>query len=314
MPPPLRRLRLAAVRPARLGPLLALCAASAAAGAAPLELYEQPGFQGMALGLDRPLSQLADYGFDNRTRSVVVRSGQWELCTEPGWRGQCLVLGPGPHADLPPALQRHISSARPHAGPPGAPGSPADDTFARAAVVLYNDGGFRGPGLPVDGPVPSLGKLGMGDRVSSVEVRRGQWQICRDSHYEGTCVVLGPGRHHLSGGLHDEASSLRPVFGPGHQPLPAHGGLTLYEHGDFSGRELMVTAPVEYLGRSGFGDLASSVEVHAGLWQVCTDSVFHGRCITLGPGRHALSGGMHDRISSVRPALPDRSPAWRPLD
>lgn len=287
---------------------------AAAASAAPLELYEEPGFQGMALGLDRPLAQLADYGFDNRARSVLVRSGQWELCSEPGWRGQCLVLGPGQHAELPPALQRQISSARPHAGVPDVPGSPVDDPVARAPVVLYNDGGFRGPGLPVDGPVPSLGEHGMGDRVSSVEVRRGQWQLCKDSGYRGQCIVLGPGRHHLSGPLHDEASSIRPVFGPSQQPLPPHGGLTLYEHSNFSGRELMVTTPVEYLGRLGFGDSASAVEVHAGLWQFCTDSMFRGRCITLGPGRHTLTGTMQDRLSSVRPALPDRGPAWKQVD
>ena len=114
--------------------------------------------------------------------------------------------------------------------------------------------------------------------------------------------------------MHDEASSIRPLFGPNREPLPDAGGLTLYENSDFSGRSLLVTSPTEYLGRLGFGDLASSVEVHGGLWELCTDSVYKGRCITLGPGRHVLKGNTHDRASSVRPRLADGSPAWRGAD
>ncbi|MFZ5549765.1 MAG: beta/gamma crystallin-related protein [Pseudomonadota bacterium] len=285
-----------------------LCAPLAAT-AAPIELYERPGFQGMALGLDRANPDLADYGFDNKAVSVMVRSGRWQLCTEPDFRGTCLTLGPGQHASLPRALQQQLSSVRPEADGQPAPGGEGD-----AAVVLYDNGDFDGRALAVNGPVPSLGKLDMGDRVSSADVRRGAWQLCEDSGYKGHCITLEPGRHHIGGRLHDEASSIRPLFGPGREPLPEMGGLTLYENSDFSGRSLLVTSPTEYLGRLGFGDLASSVEVHAGLWELCTDSVYRGRCITLAPGRHVLKGNTHDRASSVRPRLADDSPAWRGAD
>lgn len=299
-------------------PLLPLTAAALAAvlawpsatRAAPIELYEQPQFQGMALGLDRANPNLADYGFDNKASSVVVRSGSWELCTEAQFRGSCLVLGPGQHATLPPGLQRSLSSVRPKDGP--APDDSAGDP--NAAVVLYDDGDYGGKSLAVNGAIASLGKVGMGDRVSSVDVRRGIWQLCEDSNYQGSCITLEPGRHHLSGAMHDEASSIRPLYGANRQPLPEMGGLTLYENSDFSGKSLLITGPTEYLGRLGFGDMASSVEVHGGLWDICTDSVYKGRCITLGPGRHVLTGGTHDRASSVRPRLPDNSPAWRGAD
>lgn len=302
MPPPTRTFF-------RLAPCCAAMLATPAL-AAPIELYEQPQFQGMALGLDRANPNLADYGFDNRALSVVVRSGQWELCTDSQYRGSCLVLGPGQHATLAPALQRSLSSVRPKDG--SAVGGAAD--LDGAAVVLYDDGDFSGKSLAVSGPVPSLGQAGMGDRVSSVEVRRGRWQLCRDSGYQGTCITLEPGRHHLSGEMHDEASSIRPVYGSNNQPLPATGGLTLYENADFSGRSLFITGPTEYLGRLGFNDTASAVEVLGGLWDICTDSVYRGRCITLGPGRHVLSGNTHDRASSVRPRVADHSPAWRGAD
>lgn len=297
-------------------PLAPWCAAllawPAITQAAPIELYEQPQFQGMALGLDRANPNLADYGFDNRTSSVVVRSGQWELCTDAQFRGACLVLGPGQHTTLPPAMLHSLSSVRPKDGGGWAGGS-TDDPYG-AAVVLYDSGNFSGKSLAVNGPVPSLGQAGMGDRVSSVEVRRGRWQLCRDSGYQGTCITLEPGRHHLSGEMHDEASSIRPVYGSNNQPLPANGALTLYENADFSGRSLFITGPTEYLGRLGFNDTASAVEVLGGLWDICTDSVYRGRCITLGPGRHVLTGNTHDRASSVRPRVMDNSPAWRGAD
>ncbi|MEK8031021.1 beta/gamma crystallin-related protein [Ideonella sp. DXS29W] len=293
--------------------VIGVAAAWAAApdvAAAPIELYEQPQFQGMALGLDRANPNLADYGFDNKALSIVVRSGTWELCTDAQYRGNCLVLGPGQHATLPAGLQRSLSSVRPKEGGPASDGG----AEAQAAVVLYDDGDYSGKSLAVNGPIASLGKLNMGDRVSSVDVRRGVWQLCEDSNFQGSCIVLEPGRHHLTGGMHDEASSIRPLYGANRQPLPDAGGLTLFENSDFSGRSILITAPTEYLGRVGFGDMASAVEVHSGLWDVCTDSVYKGRCITLGPGRHVLSGNLHDRASSVRPRLPDNSPAWRGAD
>lgn len=284
----------------------ALCLALPSALAAPIELYEQPRFGGMALGLDRAQRHLADFGFDNKAASVVVRSGRWELCAEPDFRGSCLVLGPGQHASLPRGLQQQLSSVRPQGEAPAGGGE--------AAVLLFDDGDFSGRSLAVNGPVPSLGQRDMGDRVSSADVRRGVWQLCEDTRYRGHCITLEAGRHHIGGRLHDEASSIRPLFGPNREPLPDTGGLTLYEHADFAGRSLLVTGPTDYLGRLGFGDMASSVEVHAGLWELCTDSVFRGRCITLGPGRHVLSGNTHDRASSVRPRLADGSPAWRGAD
>ena len=85
----------------------------------------------------------------------------------------------------------------------------------------------------------------------------------------------------------------------------------LHVRGGMDDRSLLAPAPTQFLARLGYNDTASAVEVHDGLWDLCTDSVFKGRCITLGPGRHVLSGGTHDRASSVRPRVADNTPAWR---
>jgi hypothetical protein len=46
--------------------------------------------------------------------SVVIARGQWELCGEPGFRGQCVTLGPGKYASLAQyGLERGVASLRP---------------------------------------------------------------------------------------------------------------------------------------------------------------------------------------------------------
>ena len=113
--------------------------------------------------------------------------------------------------------------------------------------------------------------------------------------------MLGPGRYALSAPLHDSISSLRPVFGPGDQPLPRSGGVTLYEHADFTGRPLMRTEAVVNLKVLGFNDRASSIEVHAGRWELCSDAGFGGQCLLFEPGRYVLPPQLADRVSSLRP-------------
>ena len=81
-------------------------------------------------------------GMNDRASSIEVLDGQWELCTEPQFRGSCLVLGPGQHTTLPPALQHQLSSVRPKDGG-GWIGGGTDDPYG-AAVMLYDGGNFSG--------------------------------------------------------------------------------------------------------------------------------------------------------------------------
>ena len=57
-------------------------------------------------------------------------------------------------------------------------------------------------------------------------------------------------------------------------------------------------------------DKISSIGIRSGVWLVCTDDDFRGRCVTLDHSIGRLSEiGMEDSISSIRPLRPrDRQP------
>ena len=82
----------------------------------------------------------------------------------------------------------------------------------------------------------------------------------------------------------------------------ASAQVTLFEHDNFNGRRFDVQSSVDNLGNSGFNDVASSLLIRQGTWQVCDDAYFHGRCVTLQPGeyRSLQSMGLNDRVSSAR--------------
>jgi len=79
------------------------------------------------------------------------------------------------------------------------------------------------------------------------------------------------------------------------------GELTLYEGESFQGRSLTLRNDFRDLDRTQFNDRASSLVIRDGVWEVCTDAAFHGRCVTLQPGEYpVLEGGLDRRISSAR--------------
>lgn len=312
---------------------------TAAAQAAPIELYEQPQLRGAMLGLEDATPRLSDYNFNDRPLSMVVRSGQWLVCTDADYRGQCQVFGPGEYRDLPPGYAAAISSLRP--GPEGWRGAggdrrdgfgpmvglggagavggmvgrPATSAYA-AAITLYRDGGFNGERVDLTGASPDLRQQGFNDAMSSFEVRSGSWELCEDIQYGGGCRIFGPGRYDMSRDWNDRLSSLRPaaqsqsgwsgVGGTGGWSSNSglgntRGGVMLYRDDNGGGDTRYITQATPNLQQQDFNDVASSVEVYSGTWQFCSDANFAGRCITLGPGRHSLVQGMNDQLSSLRP-------------
>lgn len=88
--------------------------------------------------------------------------------------------------------------------------------------------------------------------------------------------------------------------------LPAAAQISFYEHNDYRGRVFNASRPVQNFATAGFNDLASSVVVERGRWEVCENSNFGGNCLLLRPGNYpSLSAmGLNDRLSSARPANP----------
>jgi len=81
----------------------------------------------------------------------------------------------------------------------------------------------------------------------------------------------------------------------------AAGEITLFEREGFQGRRLSIRGTMSDLDRTDFNDRAESIIVRDGVWEVCTDARFNGRCVRLQPGEYPnLRGSLDRSISSVR--------------
>lgn len=79
---------------------------------ASIELYGQPGFGGRAIEINGDTPTLRRSGLNDRTSSIVVNEGVWQLCTAPGFQGTCRVFRPGRYPQLDYGMDDQVSSAR----------------------------------------------------------------------------------------------------------------------------------------------------------------------------------------------------------
>jgi hypothetical protein len=196
-----------------------LWAAAALALAAPLTvhaeeitLYSHNDFGGPALVLHDPVRDLDKLGFNDRTASVIVRSGSWEVCEHANFGGRCKVLGPGEYARL-DGFSNIISSVR-LAAPRASAYHEAvrDDPVAwqrPEPVVLYARPGFEGRHVELHKDARNLRSLDFDDQAGSVVIQEGRWEMCVDADYGGHCAVYAPGRYPSLEGMSKRISSLR---------------------------------------------------------------------------------------------------------
>ncbi len=309
--------------------LLALTLAGATfVQAQSLDLFDRPEFDGRRLSLQQPVPDLRRVGMDERTSSLIVHQGNWELCTQPDYRGNCIRVAPGRYGRLPAGLDNRVSSLRPLDGQPppgpgmGNPGLPPRPQPGSGPQVMLYSAALGGQSLLVDDAVENLARRGFNDAASDIDVLSGTWELCADGGYGGACQRFGPGRHSLPPALRDRLSSLRPVSAasllpgrPGFDNRPGdnrpgadRADIVLYEDSRGGGRQLALDEAVRNLGDYGFNDRASSIEVRRGQWLLCRDANFEGDCARFGPGRHELQRPLADGVSSLRPLRADDRP------
>jgi hypothetical protein len=93
--------------------IVAATLAAGAAGAAEIRVYKQPNFSGEGLGIRGDAANLADANFQDQISSLEVRGGRWQLCTQPNFKGDCVVVGPGDYPTLEQVLNHRVESIRP---------------------------------------------------------------------------------------------------------------------------------------------------------------------------------------------------------
>jgi hypothetical protein len=173
-----------------------------------ITLYEHENFAGRVYRTGASVRNLADIGFNDRASSVVVRNGRWQVCSDAEFRGQCTTLDPGEYPSLSSVgLNDRLSSVRDL--------GPAQDAWgggwSSARITLYENDDFNGRSVPASGNLADLANFGFNDRASSVRIRDGQWQLCVDANYRGSCITLGPGEYRSlrAMNMNDRISSVR---------------------------------------------------------------------------------------------------------
>ena len=86
--------------------------AASAAAAAEIRVYKQPNFSGEGIAIRGAAVNLADANFQDQISSLEVRGGRWQLCTQPNFKGDCVVIGPGDYPSLEQVMNHRIESIR----------------------------------------------------------------------------------------------------------------------------------------------------------------------------------------------------------
>jgi len=95
----------------------ALCVAGLALSfqaAAQVTFYQDDNFHGRSFTAQRQVGNFERFGFNDLASSARVRGGQWEVCTDAGFRGRCVVLRRGEYRSFRElGLNDQVSSVRP---------------------------------------------------------------------------------------------------------------------------------------------------------------------------------------------------------
>jgi len=299
-----------------------------AAQAGELTLFARPDFGGARLTVRGHTPNVSAYDFNDRASSLVVHSGRWEICTDADFSGHCARFGPGRYAVLDPAFNNRISSAREL----GARGRPIGErpNAARGIVKFFSRPSFGGRSLDLQEDTADLSERRYNDRVASLIVSEGVWELCSDEGFSGHCRRYGPGRYpSLDPELEHRISSARvvrhrdgplpppppPVRGDsGYRPIPpghdvGPSKMALYYEDRLQGPGVVVTDTVPNFQSIGFNDATASAMIEGGPWLVCTDADFRGHCRVLQPGQYddLRAFGLYKGISSARRAGPGES-------
>lgn len=194
-----------------------------------LEVYSGAGQNGGSARLNRDTDDFVNIGFNDRTSSIVIYNGYWQLCSDSNYNGTCRVFGPGRHDDLGRGLDGRVSSARMVDEREARRQQQYENQYQRpqyeqqypqyqqphyqqrGAILLFPDAGMRGEPLALERSADDLVRFNFNDRASSIVVNEGQWEVCSDSNFQGRCEVIGPGEYGRLNGLENQISSLRRV-------------------------------------------------------------------------------------------------------
>ena len=186
---------------------------SASAYAAGLTMYTQPDFTGQQHTFRGDATSLVHSGVEDQASSARIDSGQWQLCTQPDFKGDCMTLGPGDYSRLDERVFHKVESVRQVGG------NERYQRYSRysgydegsGALELFAGTGFRGHMMDLDRDMPRLGGRGEGLGISSLVVNEGTWELCTEPGFRGECETYDRGHYRDIGRLNNQVGSIRRI-------------------------------------------------------------------------------------------------------
>ena len=188
--------------------------------------------------------------------------------------------------------------------------STATSAFA-GEIILFEHVGLQGQQLRLQFDVPNLSDGDFNDKVSSIVVRSGRWQVCVDEDYQGQCMVLERGEYRrIDGRFNDRISSVREIRNDGRgrdrRYDHSHGdrdddrfyGDRAYDNGNYDDREYgrHEYGRQEY-GRNAYDGQENGLQAPIVLYE---DTNLGGRSIPVNGNINDLESiGFNDTVSSI---------------
>ena len=202
-----------------------------------------------------------------------------------------------------------------------------------ATFQVFTSPNFGGASFEFRGETPDVAGIDQGlyNRDASSLLVQDHWEVCTEANYGGQCVIVAPGRYPtLNSPIHRRIGSIRPMAvkqaeeaarnyaaappppvvrgdirrDPVPAPVPheraryARGSVDLFSGTDYRGRLVRVERDQPTL--EDFTDRASSIVIHEGVWQLCPEPGYRGRCRTFEPGRYPTLRGSVASLRQVR--------------
>ncbi len=282
---------------ATIGATMASSAQERQMGGVGITIFTDQNFRGKSSTYRQDVPDLEPLGLNDDASSIRVGPGEhWEVCEHSNYQGRCVVVS-GEERDLKrnswndtiSSLRRVRGGFRPESPSQGNP-----------YLILFEQTRYRGNPTNYNGTIPDL----YGYRAQSVTIGRGAWELCEGRNFTGLCVTLDRSVPDLgSYNLRNRVSSVRPVGSGGSVEPPSTSDwyVVLFDQTNYRGNPTNYNGAVSDL--SGNRRRAQSVTIGRGVWELCENSNFRGRCITFDTSTPTLPYFLRNRVSSLRPIM-----------
>ena len=89
---------------------------------------------------------------------------------------------------------------------------PAAQAARGPGLIVFQEDNFGGDYREIREDQPDLGWIHFDDRISSVQVSRGTWELCEHAQYRGRCITVDHDIRRLDRkGFDDRTSSIRRI-------------------------------------------------------------------------------------------------------